>query len=171
MAYYLDTNAFLKLTILMEYKKYQGKEEQGVNETRALVHNNANHIIISEWTLLEGLAVLTKCIRKDIFGSTKKKKKANTILNKVHEYLKYNKINVIPVDEKIYRIAIEMVQSYALLNLSSNDALHIAIVEHLQNNVSMVSSDRVLINICQSRNIPFFNPENNPIKEASLFLK
>ena len=171
MAYYLDTNAFLKLTILMEHKKYQGKEEQGVNETRALVKDNANHIIISEWTLLESLAVLTKCIRKDVFGVTKKKKKATAILNEVHEYLKNNKIKVIPVNENIYRIAIEMVQSYALLNLSANDALHIAIVEYLQNNVLMVSSDRVLINVCQSRNIPLFNPEKENQLQSVISLK
>jgi len=71
---------------------------------------------------------------------------------------------IIPIHEEAFRLAESLLLQYALsLDISSNDALHLAIVEKLQSQFSaiLVTSDNSMQKVCERLSIPFYDPETD----------
>ncbi len=157
ISYYLDANALLKSSaLLMRYKK----DEKGVEKVKALIESPLTRVLVSDLSLLEGVAKLTKFARQNLFG---KKNRANGVVEAIISdwmgHIKQGNPKSIPVSSDRYTVATEILKKYPFTDFGAFDALHVAIVEGLGTNVCMVSSDKGVKNICELEKIPVYDPE------------
>ncbi len=143
--YYFDTNPMVKY--------YSFKNEKGVEIVRQLVATQT--IYISNLTLLEFLNVLMKSFRD--------KRINKKVLLRVSQQLNSDvieKLNLIKNPENVFQFARDLMFQYATSSaLSTNDALHISIAKLMQVQPIMVTSDRVIKNICTQIQLATFDPE------------
>lgn len=70
------------------------------------------------------------------------------------------KLNLIKNPENVFQFARDLMFQYATSSaLSTNDALHISIAKLMQVQPIMVTSDRVIKNICTQIQLATFDPE------------
>ncbi|MDD5273262.1 MAG: PIN domain-containing protein [Methylovulum sp.] len=159
--YYFDANALLKYSLLPNYRS-----EQGVNEVRQLVAQADNTIYYSSLTLLESWNVLFRCYRKNVFGSHRKKAKITlqNILNELTKDLQSSPFAKLDMDINgdVFTQAQLLIGHYGKLKcVGSIDMLHIALIKcYLIQPLIMVSSDKVVKNVCLCEDIGLLDPEN-----------
>ncbi len=164
--YYFDTNALIKYSALPEYKAKLGKAEKGVSEIRQLAEQENNTIYYSSLTLLECWSVLFLNYRSDIFGKEKRRKKRALHITIEKLMLALQSSTFAKLDSKLNETIVlqarNLIEGYGTKNdVGSMDMLHVALVKASSiEALIMVSSDRVVKNICDMENINTFNPEN-----------
>jgi hypothetical protein len=152
--YYFDANALIKYSALQDYKN-----EQGVDEIRQLVSQSDNTIFYSSLTVLESWNVVFKSYRQGLLGiKTRKKNKALQIIivKLMHDLQNPPFVKLdIPINENIITQAHSLIDQYGRFSdLGTVDMLHIALVKLGSiESLIMVSSDKVVKNICASENI------------------
>jgi PIN domain len=158
--YYFDANALIKYSALQDYKN-----EQGVDEIRQLVSQPDNTIFYSSLTLLESWNVIFKSYRQGLFGAKQKKKNKalQIIITKLMQDLQYSpfvKLDI-PMSENTVTQAHLLIERYGMSkDVGTVDMLHIALVKFSSiESLIMVSSDKVVNNICISLNINSFDPQ------------
>ena len=161
--YYFDANALIKYSTLQEYKANLGQIEMGVNEIRQIALQENTNIYYSSLTLLECWRVIFLYYRKNIFGKNKNKA-FKIVIEKFMVDLQqpvFSKLNV-DMSESVISQAHKFIERYGTINnVGSIDMLHIALVKaSLIESLIMVSSDRVVKNICNTENIKTFDPED-----------
>ena len=163
---YFDANALIKYSTLQEYKARLGDAEKGVDEIRQLVSQEDSTIYYSSLTLLECWRVLFLFYRKGILGKSRGKH-ANKALQIIIEKLMVDlqspffvKLDT-SMDENIISQAHLLIERYGMSkDVGSLDMLHIALIKGSSiENLLMVSSDRVVKNVCASEGIELFDPE------------
>lgn len=150
--YYFDTNALYKHYIF----------EQQPTTIHELSDNH--HVFISNLTYLEMLNVLMRHVR------TKKirRKSALRVMRKLEEDIgttPRHRFQLVAAPEGIFRTARVLIAEYAVkYELSTNDALHIAIAKSLDPAVIMVTSDGgkgagKMKGVCAEIKLVVFDPE------------
>ncbi len=158
ISYYLDTNALLKSSaLLMQYKK----DEKGVEKVKALIESSLTPVFVSDLSILEGVAKITKFARRDLFGKENRAKGVmEAIISNWITHIKQGDLKSIPVSSDQYAVATGILKKYPFADFGAFDALHVAIIGGLGTNVYMVSSDKGVKNICGLENIPVYDPES-----------
>jgi len=152
MNYYFDTNALLK------YYDVNGNE-LGVENVRNLVESE-KQVLISELTILETISVLKKKQRTN----PNRKKYFRKTIDFILIDIKSKFINI-PVPEKSFEEAQNILLTYGDFDVGSLDVLHAAIVNNLRDSVHFVTSDGSgggrLIGVCKKLQISVYDPEKN----------
>ena len=69
---------------------------------------------------------------------------------------------MVELPDNVFRLAETILLEHAKFAISSNDALHLAIVKKLPlDKVIMVTSDQSLQNVCEPAQVPFYDPEQD----------
>lgn len=161
--YYFDANALIKYSTLQEYKANLGQIEIGVNEIRQIALQENTSIYYSSLTLLECWRVIFSYYRKNIFGRNKNKA-LKIVIEKLMVDLQQPIFSKLDVDmsESVISQSHKFIERYGTINnVGSIDMLHVALVKaSLIESLIMVSSDRVVKNICNTENINTFDPED-----------
>jgi len=151
--YYFDTNAL--------YKHYVSDK----SETTIRRLSTTNTVYVSNLSYLETLSVLMKYFRQ---GKLKKK-----AVNRVIDQLKHDigttprhRFQLVATPEGVFRDARALMIEYAMkYELSTNDALHIAMARTLTPPVIMVTSDGgksdsgKMKGVCSQIRLEVFDPE------------
>lgn len=163
--YYFDANALIKYSTLQEYKTQLGQAEKGVNEVRQLVSQEDNAFYYSSLSLLESWRVLFLNYRKGILGKEKRRKNRalKIILEKLMLDLQtspFAKLDI-EMNEKVVQQAHNLIECYGMAkDVGSIDMLHVALLKSSSiESLIMVSSDRVVKNVCDLESIACFDPE------------
>jgi predicted nucleic acid-binding protein len=151
--YYFDANALVKYY----------REESGSLQIKRLVSNN-KPILISPLTLVECVNVFMKLKR----NKQLKKKKLTTILKLIDKNVMYTDnhtirlFKLIAIPEEIFLLAKRILVQHAhTFAIGSNDALHLAILQTLNIQAIMVTSDVSMQHVCEDLQIQFYDPEKN----------
>jgi predicted nucleic acid-binding protein len=156
--YYFDTNALLKYYNPW-IKHYH--EEEGILAIRRLVSNSPAPILVSPLTSLELIGKLTYFFRQKVL----KRRNLHSITDHLKKDLGINTtihpFEVVSMPEGVFRLAELILLKNAQFAISSNDALHLAIVQKLslQYTPQMVTSDNSLQRVCDVMKITFYDPE------------
>jgi predicted nucleic acid-binding protein len=157
--YYFDTNALLKYynPLLKQFE-----EEEGVLRIRRLVSNSSVPILISPMSSLELVGKVTAFFRQNKVN----KKTLRTITTHLRKDIGVNTsrpFKMVKLPENVFRLAETILLEQAQFAISSNDALHLAIVKkqpYFQ--AIMVTSDHSLQRVCEQTQVPFYDPEQDP---------
>lgn len=158
MRYYFDTSALLKTTELMRFKQ-QLPPETGIEEAKKLVINHPKQLYLSKMTVLECYDVFRQAYRSEILGKNKKTKFKN--FNMIREPFERNiqQFQIMPICQEILDCAIEILLKHGDGNkIGSNDAIHLAFVLAQQPQMTMVTFDRAMKNVCDRLDIPVYFP-------------
>ncbi len=146
--YYFDTNALIKY--------YAFKDEKGIEITQKIVDNFP--VFISNLTSLEYFKKLMDFFRKKEINKSNLKK----LTQRFYEDTE-NRFILIANPENIFFDAQQLILTYGKTNnISANDALHICIAKCIPNGI-IVTSDRVIKNICDKIQLATFDPESEEI--------
>lgn len=147
--YYLDANALIKFYLPKE-------QEKGIENIQHLVSSKT--VFISNLTLLETLSFWMYSVRT----ATSKTRKIR-IGEQLKDIFKRDipqKFKRILLDKAVFDYAEELMFLYCKdFNLGTNDALHISTAKLMQEHPIMVTSDRVMKNICAQIQLATFDPE------------
>jgi predicted nucleic acid-binding protein len=154
--YYFDTNALLKYYNPW-IKHYP--EEKGILQIRRLVSNSPTAILVSPLTSLELVGKLTYLFRQNRL----KRRNLHTIIDHIKKDIGINTqpFEMVAMPENVFRLAEMILLENAQFAISSNDALHLAIVKKLplQYTPIIVTSDKSLQRVCERIPMIFYNPE------------
>jgi len=152
--HYLDTSALLKITLLMNYQP-----EQGVAIVEQLIEQNAGNLFISRLTKLECYDKLTKNFRSKMFGQKHLQNRRNYHKTLTHLQQKLSLFRCLTICDDILECAEKIILDQATQNaIGGNDAIHIAFVRE-QPQMTMVTFDRAMKNVCENLSVPFFCTE------------
>ncbi len=159
--YYFDTNALLKYYNPL-LKQFQ--EEEGILRIRRLVSNSDIPILISPMTSLELVGKVTAFFRQHLVN----KKTLRTITTHLRKDIGVNTTSrpfeMVELPENVFRLAETILLEQAKFAISSNDALHLAIVKKLPYvKAIMVTSDHSLQRVCEQTQVPFYDPEQDKL--------
>ena len=154
--YYFDTNALLKYYNPW-IKHYQ--EEKGILQIRRLVSNSHTAVLVSPLTTLEIVGKLTYFFRQNLL----KRRNLYVITDHLKKDIGISTTNrpfeMVAMPKSAFRLAETILLENAQFAISSNDALHLAIVKKLLDTPIMVTSDKSLQNVCERIQITFYDPE------------
>ncbi len=155
--YYFDTNALLKYYNPL-LKHFQ--EEQGILRIRRLVANSDFPILISPITSLELVGKVTTFFRQKSI----QRKTLRTIITHLRKDIGINPTSrpfeMVELPDNVFPLAETILLEHAKFAIGSNDALHLAIVQKLPlYQPIMVTSDKSLQRVCESIQMPFYDPE------------
>jgi len=155
--YYFDTNALLKYYNPL-LKQFQ--EEQGILRVRRLVANSLVPILVSPLSSLELIGKITAFFRQRLIH----KKTLRTITTHLRKDIGTNTTSrpfeMVELPDNVFRLAETLLLEQAKFAISSNDALHLAIVKKLPlHNTIMVTSDHSLQRVCEQIQVLFYDPE------------
>ena len=165
--YYFDAKALIKYSALQDYKSRSGISEKGIDQIQQLISQADNRIYYSSLTLLECWRVLLLSYRKNILGKSRSKH-ANKALQFIVEKLiadlqspPFVKLDT-EMSEDIVMQAHRLIEHHGTSkNVGSVDMLHIALIKRSAiEMLIMVSSDKVVKNVCIAESIHLFDPEN-----------
>lgn len=124
-------------------------------------------ILISALTIVE----VTSKLMEDYRVGKLRKGKLASILEHMRKDINRSSVRTtrpftaIPVPEVTYPMAEHILVQHAnRYGIGSNDALHLALVEHLRRaspNVTLVTSDHAMQNVCARIGVPIFDPEQD----------
>jgi predicted nucleic acid-binding protein len=146
--YYFDANAL--------FKYY--KDEPGSLQIRRLVAGSSP-ILVSHLTLLECFGVIMKYRRDRIL----KTKQVNALFLRLGKDARSNAgshpFEIVRLPDEAFKLAETVLFHYAAqFAISSNDALHLAIVQKLPAKPILVTSDKAMKKVCERMQISFFDP-------------
>ncbi len=154
--YYFDANALWKF-----YRP--GRKEDGSQRIRYLVSNEADPILVSPLTLLEFFGILMKYRRKRLLKSKAVRKLARLVRHDTGTDTKKRSFAKILMPDGSFRLAENTLLQYAYTSdISSNDALHLAIVKKLHTHfpvIVLVTSDNSMKHICEKLEISCYDPQ------------
>lgn len=124
--YYFDTNALLKYYNPL-LKQFQ--EEQGILQVRRLVANSLVPILVSPMSSLELVGKITAFFRQHLIH----KKTLRTVTTHFRKDIGTNTTSrpfeMVELPDNVFRLAETILLEQAKFAISSNDALHLAIVK------------------------------------------
>ncbi|MCU0499855.1 MAG: type II toxin-antitoxin system VapC family toxin [Anaerolineae bacterium] len=154
--YYFDTNAL--------YKHYYADEERGAPFVKHLVKVSQHPILISTLTETEYLVCLLKAMRDKKLQPNQVKRLFERHLTDVSEKndpLIQRSFLRVPLQPDYYWQARELLMHYGGISIGTLDALHLALVKHLNIHfeMCMVTSDQGVLRVCKDLKIATLNPE------------
>jgi predicted nucleic acid-binding protein len=155
--YYFDANALLKYYYPL---LKQHREEIGILQIRRLVSSSTSPILISPMTSLEVVGKLTQFFRQGLI----KRKNLNTIITLLKKETgtktTHRPFKIVDLPDNVFQLAETILLEHAKFAIGSNDALHLAILQKLDlYQPIMVTSDKSLQRVCESIQMPFYDPE------------
>ena len=144
--YYWDTSAIIK-------RYHMEKGSKRVNNLFEEIERGESKGIISHLCVLESLSAIVRR-KSEIRGDYKK-----VIKTMLMEYV--NKFTIIPVDSDIMSFSMKVVLKHGLRSL---DAVHLGtllyISSYLNQEITLISSDRELLDAAKDEGFEVSNPEN-----------
>jgi hypothetical protein len=173
--YYLDANAIIKYSFYQECLARHSQAEAGVDSVRALIQRGDGLFYCSNFALLECWHTLLLKYRHNqkckIFGETLADQQRNIelIFRKLRKAIQNSKLHLetTPLTAHILVAAQKLTYKYGIQKqkIDSLDAVHLALVLELsalnQQTVTLITSDKNLIDICEQENISVCNPEQD----------
>jgi len=133
--------------------------EQGVAIVEQLIEQNAGNLFISRLTKLECYDKLTKNFRSKMFGQKHLQNRRNYHKTLTHLQQKLLLFRCLTICDDILECAEKIILDQATQNaIGGNDAIHIAFVRE-QPQMTMVTFDRAMKNVCENLSVPFFCTE------------
>jgi len=152
-SFYFDTAALWKFY----------REEKGSLNIRRLVSKVSQPIILSPLTIIEFISVLMKCYRKGYFKKKGLRKVVKRLRRDAGPLSQTRPFAVLGFPQGSFKRAESILLEYANQNkINANDSLHLAVVLNLQSifpNITIITSDHAMKNVCEKTNIPSYDPE------------
>jgi len=166
MRYYFDSSALLKTTKLMRFKA-----EMGIESAKEIMKANPLQLCLSKMTTLECYDVFRQVYRSGLLGEKPKNK--FKCFSMIRENFERNllQFEILPISQAILESAIEILINHADKNkIGSNDAIHIAFVLAQQPQMTMITFDKPMKNVCDRLDIPVIFPREieKPIQDKPL---
>jgi len=154
ICYYFDSSALLKITLLMNYQL-----EQDVTIIKQMIEQNVGKLLISRLTKIECYDKLTKSFRSKMFGQKTLQNRRNYHKTLTHLQQKLLSFNELIICDTILENAEKIILDQATQNaIGGNDAIHLALVLVQQPQMTMVTFDRAMKNVCNNLSIPVCFP-------------
>lgn len=147
--FYFDTAALWKFY----------RDEEGSLNIRRLVSSLSSPVFVSSLTALEFFSILMKYRRKGYL----KQRTVRKFVRRMRRDIGSRYFTPVPIREACFRRAERILLEHGHRDsIGSNDGLHLAIVENARltfRNLTFVTSDRPLKNVCEKIGIPYYDPE------------
>jgi predicted nucleic acid-binding protein len=164
MRYYFDTSALLKTTELMRFK-----QEMGIESVKEIVKAYPQHLYLSKMTTLECYDVFRQAYRSGLLGEKPKTKFKRFSMIRENFERNLPQFEILPINQVILDSSINILLNHADKNkIGSNDAIHIAFVLAQQPQMTMVTFDRPMKNVCDRLDIPVIFPNSDKETQAKL---
>lgn len=175
--YYLDANAIIKYSFYQEYLALHSEQEQGVETVRSLIKSKAGIFYCSNFALLECYHTLLKKYWATetckLFGETRAEQERNIMLifgrlrKSVQDFELH--LDITPITANVLVTAQKLTFKYGIQKqkIDSLDAIHLALVLELSSKnkqaITLITSDKRMIEICEKENIAIFDPANQTV--------
>ncbi|MDM8522297.1 type II toxin-antitoxin system VapC family toxin [Desulfococcaceae bacterium HSG8] len=150
--FYFDTAAVWKFY----------RNEEGSLNVRRLVSHLSAPVLVSPLTVLEFIGILMKYRRKRYL----KLRTVRRIARRIRRDTASHYFTMIPIPEASFRETERILLEHGhQQSIGSNDALHLAIVRNARpifSDITFVTSDHSLKNVCEKVGIPCYDPEEEP---------
>jgi len=149
----------VKVTVLLEFKPRVAEPEMGIESVNEIVKTYPQHLYISQMTTLECYDVFRQAYRAKKLGTAADMMKLN--FRKIIErfQLDIQQFHILDLDELILGFAHKILLDHAgEYKIGSNDAIHLAFVLAQQPQMTMVTFDRAMKNVCNNLSIPVCFP-------------